>query len=704
MTGRMKLLMSVALGSCSLAAMAQPAVKAGMTAVDEIVVTARKRTENVQNVPIAVSAFSDEALARQQVVNITDLSLAVPNMLITQTGGSSNAAQIFIRGFGQDALGYNSETPVGVYFDDVYLGRSQGTLFDVLDVERVEILRGPQGTLYGRNATTGAVKVVLRRPDLENPTVRGDLTVGSYSRIDVRGAVSVPLIPGKLAGKVDFVSRNESGWLTGVDATGIENGLRANGISRQLIRGALAWQTSDIVRVDIAGDFSNDSSGAITGTPILCAAGANSVCTPRFGDPTKAGINFPGLQRFKTWGGSVKVTADLSFGELKSVTAYRGLNGFDPIDLSVIPGAPTPILYNQDQDQFSQELQLVSSLDGPLNYTAGLFFFQEKWATDTNFVNLRRNVDRQTANSYAAYGEIYYRIVEGFNLTLGGRITHDTKDINRQIFVPRTAAVPTVTLNPPGYSETVFTPKVALDWKASEDVLVYASWSRGYRPGGYGSTWPGNAVAAGGTFDAEKSNSFDAGIKSSWFENKLTLNLAAYHIRYTNLQQSQLTPTAFNVTSSDARVQGVEVELNARPIKGLLLTGNLGLMDNKITRSSVPGDNLSRKLRYAPDASWKIGAEYEVPVNADGASLFFGGNYARVSSTPMDLVNTLSLLMPAYGLLDARIGFREASNRYTVTLGARNLTDTSYWRSGVPGQSRFYAQPRTFLATFAINM
>lgn len=674
------------------------------TDTDEIVVTARKRSERLQDVPVAVSAISDASLHRQQIADISDLSLAAPSVLVTQTAGSANAAQIFIRGFGQDALGFNSETPVGIYFDDVYLGRVQGSLLDILDIERVEILRGPQGTLYGRNSTTGAVKFVVRRPDLNEVRARGEVTLGSHNRADFRGTVSVPIVPGTLAAKFDFVSRNQDGYVEGVDATGKPNGLLANGMSRSLFRAALNWKPSETVQVDIAGDYSRDRSGSFTGTAITCVAGPNSACSPKFGSPLKTGINHPGLQHSKSMGLTGKVTVDLGFAELKSTSAYRTLDGLDPIDLSVTPGAPSTIHYGQTQNQFSQELQLVSSGDGPLNFAVGLFYFQENWTTDTNFLNLRRNLDTQKAHSYAAYGEVYYKPFPRFSITLGGRITRDTKSIDRKIFSPRTAVSPTVSVLPASYAQNVFTPKVAVDYKPTDDLLVYASWSRGYRPGGYGNTWPSNALAAHGIFAAEETESFDGGVKASLIENRLTIDLAAYRINYKNLQQGQLTPTEFVITSSDARVKGIELEATLRPVSGLSLFGNLGLLDDKITRSNLPGDNLSRRLRYAPRTTFKIGGEYSVPFDGDGNSAFANVNYARVSTTAMDQANSLGLMMPGYGLLDAQIGFRSGSGLYRVTIGGRNLTNQVYWRSGVPGAARYYGQPRTFNVTLAARL
>jgi len=690
----------VAASDAAAAAPAQEAAAnpSGTTAdaPGDIVVTARRRAERLQDVPVAVSAFGAQALAQQQVTDITNLSLAAPSVLITTTGGSANAAQIFIRGFGQDALGYNSETPVAVYYDDVYLGRTQGTVLDTLDVERVEILRGPQGTLYGRNATTGAVKFVPRPPSLDSFRAVAEITGGSYNRLDVRGSLTTPVIEDKLGVKLDVVSRRQDGFVRGVDVSGTPNNFRANGVDRQLVRGALAWQINSGVRVDLSADYSRDRSDPYTGTAITCVAGANSVCQPRYGSPFLTGINFAGQQYYDGWGVTGKFSADLGFSEFKSITAYRGLDALDPIDLADIPGSPSPIIYGQRQDQFSQELQLASSFGGVFDYVAGLYYFNEKWRTNTNFLNLRRNIDEQSADSYAAFGELYIRPIKSLTVTLGGRVTHESKTINRQIFSPLSATTPTVSITPAGYSETVFTPKVAVDFKPVRDLLLYFSWSRGFRPGGYGNTWPGNAIAAAGIFAAEKSESYEFGLKTSLFDDRLTFDFAAYRTNYANLQQGQLTATAFVITSSDVRVQGVEFEATARPFKGLSLFANLGLLDDQVTRSNIPGDNLSRRLRYAPRASFKIGGEYEVPLGGSSNAFFVNGNLSHVSSTAQDQANSLGLIQPGYELVDAQVGVKLASDRYRIAFGGRNLTDAIYWRSGVPGQGRFYAQPRTF--------
>ena len=662
---------------------------------EQIIVTARKRSESIQDAPVAVSAFSAAALDRQQISNLADLSLAVPGMLITQTGGSANAAQVFIRGFGQDALGFNSESPIGMYFDGVYLGRVQGALVDLLDIERIEVLRGPQGTLYGRNSTTGAVKIVPRAPNFANSRVIGDLTTGSFNRLDFRVSASTPLADNKAAAKFDFVSKKNDGYIQGVNAAGVTTGQRANGADRQIGRLSFAWAAAENVLVDFAADVTRNRSGPLVSTPIICVSGANSACVPRYGNPYYAGLNLQGQQKSDSWGYSAKVDWALGTVDFKSITAYRGFEALDPIDLATIAGAPNPIIYDQRQRQFSQEFQLTSNKGGAFDWVAGVFYFKEKWKTDSNFVNLRRNLDEQSADSVAAFGEVNFKLSAPLTLTLGARVTKDTKSINRKIFNPRTATAPTVDTNASDFSSSVATPKVALDYKLNKDSLLYVSWGQGYRPGGYGSTWPGNLIAAGGKFEAEKMDSIEVGYKLSWLQNRASLNLSAYQSKYKNLQQGLLTPTAFNIVSSDAEIKGLEAEFSARLAPAFLLYGNIGFLENKITRSSIPGDNLSRKLRYAPKSTYKIGAEYKTLVRGAG-SLIFGSNIARVSRTPMDNANSLSVFMDAYTLVDAQVVFEDEKKRYKLILAGKNLTDVQYWRSGIGGSGRFYAAPKTW--------
>ena len=690
------------MGALAATSAAGQAVAPGSTpaasgALEEIVVTARRREESLQTAPVAVSAFNEAALERQQVRNLVDLNLAVPGVLITQTGGSASAAQVFIRGIGQDSLGFNSETPIGIYMDDVYMGRVQGTLVDFIDIERVEILRGPQGTLYGRNSTAGAVKYVLRRPDLQQSRFVADATFGSYDRMDFRATASIPLLPGRLALKLDAVVRNEDGYIDGVDATGARTGDDRNGVDRQGGRLALLWQVSDDVSAEINADLTRDRSGTSISTPIVCVAGANSACQPRFGSPYLAGLNLDD-QELDSSGVALRLGWDLGWADFKSVTAARELEFVDSIDLSAVPGAPLPIISTNDHSQWSQEFQLTSAGDGPWSWVAGAFYFHEKSEPDSTFLGGRRNVDRQTTDSIALYGEASYAFGNGFTLTVGGRWTEDEKDIDREIYIPVSAATPAVSTSG-RFKDDVFTPKVSLSWQVNDSALLYATYAEGYKSGGFSETWPATLVAAEGQFDSEQVESYELGAKTTWLDDRLTLNLAVYQTDYDGLQQSRLTASSFSVLTSDVRIRGVEFEFVARPLPQWLIYGNAGLLDDEILRSNIPGDNLDRRLRYAPERTYKLGTEYRVPLVDFSAEFFAGLSVAHMGSTPMDQLNTQSIFMPSYEIIDAQLGVVFGDGRWTVTAGGRNIDDTAYWRSGIGGLGRFYAQPSAYSLT-----
>ncbi|MFO1455060.1 MAG: TonB-dependent receptor [Steroidobacteraceae bacterium] len=684
-----------ALAATSASGQQPAAPAASVGALEEVVVTARKREESLQAAPLAVSAFGEASLARQQISTVVDLNLAVPSVLVTRTGGSSTAAQIFIRGIGQDSLGFNSETPIAVYLDDVYMGRVQGTIVDFIDLERVEVLRGPQGTLYGRNSTAGAVKYVMRRPDLQHPRFVGDVTVGSYNRADVRASGSMPFADGKFAIKADVAVSNQDGYVEGVDATGKKTGQDANGVDRKGGRVALRWQASDVLDFELAVDMTRDRSGVQLSTPITCVSGANSQCEPLYGDPYLAGINLSG-QKSDSSGASLRIEWGLDWANLKSVTAVRKLEFTDPIDLNAVPGAPLTIMSSNDQNQWSQEFQLTSKGSGPWSWVAGAFYFHEESKPDSTFLGARRNVDDQTADSFAVYGEASYGFANGVTLTAGGRWTQDKKDIDRLIYIPMAAATPSISASG-SFNESVFTPKVSLSWKATDAALLYATYAEGYKPGGFSETWPSTAVAATGQFKSEKTKAYELGAKTSWMDERLTFNAAVYQTDYNGLQQSLLTTTSFAVVTSDVQIQGLEFELAARPVEPWLIYGNIGFLNDKIKASTIPGDNLSRRLRYAPEQTYKLGTEVRFPVG--GMEFFAGASVAHMGATPMDNANTLGIFMPAYEIVDAQLGMVFGGGRWTVTAGGKNVGDTAYWRSGVAGRGRFYAPPSTYALT-----
>jgi len=460
------------------------------------ITTARRRGESIQEVPASVTAISAASLERQQVQDLESLNLAVPNVTIVRNTGTNVGAQICIRGVGNDDSAFNIEPPVGICLDDVYIGRQVGAMLDLLDFERVEFLRGPQGTLYGRNSSAGAIKYVSRRPDLVNAGGSGAVTLGQRGRQGLNLSGNLPLVRESLALDFDLAVRKEDGWMKVVNATGADTGQRANALDSRAARLSGLWALD--TRTDVL--FSLDGSSNTSGPQVLAStncsgligagvaptapnSGFNVVCPFRF-DARSSGQGAPDINKFRGQGGNTTVTRDLAGMEFKSVTAYRSFKDDLSLDLSGNPAAPFLLVQFLKQKQFSQEFQLSSRSKGPLNWIVGAFYFDETIDQNALFSGVR-NIDTQKAKSYALFGEACWRFADAWTLTVGLRGSKDEKDIDRKFFPSAIATTPTATLamGQSPYSENKTTPKLDIDFKASRDVLFYASYGEGYRAG-----------------------------------------------------------------------------------------------------------------------------------------------------------------------------------------------------------------------------
>lgn len=666
--------------------------------LDEIVVTARKREETQQTVPVTLSTFGEQLLDLQQVVELQDLHLGIPNVTIVRNTGTNTGAQVFVRGVGQDDSAFTNEPTIGIYVDDVYIGRQIGAMIDLLDVERVEVLRGPQGTLYGRNSTGGAIKFVSARPDPTEFMARAAVTVGSYDRLDVGGVINVPLIDETLALRVSGLSRDQRGWVRVVDAENVETGQRTNAIDSRAARALLRWFASDALTVDLGVDLAQDTSGPNQLIPTNCA-GVNTLldaCPLRFGE-RRAGVNVPDINRFRGQGANLALTWEQQGYTLRSITAYRGFTDELAVDLTSNPAFVFNLLQDLEQRQISQELQLNSAGDGPLTWLVGAFGFRESVDQDAVFTG-NRNIDEQTSTSYALFGEVGYELMPGLALTVGARYSRDRKTIDREFFAPG-ATTPTEVLNSGSalsnrLSNTEFTPKVALDWQLAEDRLVYFSFSQGYKPSGFAAARPVSPEQLAAVVDTEKVDSWELGFKSEWLDNRLRANIAAFHSTYDNLQLSILSGDgSFFVDSADVRFWGVELETAFQATERLFVYAIAGYLNDKYKTlpATVP---TADRLKHAPKFHYKIGSEYRAPAGRD-MEFFIGANWLWTDEIIRNVANTPNITTPSYGLLDAQLGLEGADGRWRLTAGGENLTDRSHWVQGISTLGRYYGMPRT---------
>ena len=655
--------------------------------LEEVVVTARKREESVQVTPISISAFSADRLESQGITKITKLQDLTPNLVFRNTpaysGVGSNAA-VFIRGIGQKDFAPTTEPGVGIYVDGVYLGRSVGSVFDMIDIERVEILRGPQGTLFGRNTTGGAISIVTKRPD-ENLSGKVDIKAGTDSRLDLRGMINLPLSE-SLFMRASLASFTQDGYVMrpfdGKDLGDQDN-----------ITGRLAflWEASDSLTVNLALEYAEDKSNgppvvttrvdtvlqtpdsfatghnafAGGGNPFNCfAPGAGPDC---YTNDTAVGGKYknfgsgPNFSDLEMDGAALTLEWEGEHFTFKSITAVRSIEGAFAQDRDGaaqadgtpwFPGGPmrNPINHVYDtfeQDQFSQEFQLQGqALAEKLQWVAGLYYFEEDGA-NINPVDFFP-VSVQSGGffdytSFAVFAQGTYDVSEQLSLTLGLRYTDDDRDylpdqyfeelplgpLGFPCFVPSfhipcalgERVTPFETVNN-SISET--TPYVSFSYDFSDNVMGYVSYSEGYKSDGFTQrVFPPEPSLP--KFEPEYVKSYEAGLKSSLLGGAMRLNMAVFNMDYTDLQllvsdASRIGPYITN--AGEATMRGLELELNWVPAADWRIDMGVGYLDSSYDtlNPGAAAAGLTLDSPFTLISDWNINASVDRTITLSGGS------------------------------------------------------------------------------------
>ena len=693
--------------------------------VDTITVTAQRRAEDVQDVPIAITPVSAEEIQRQAIEEITDLRFTSPNVNIQKNTGLANAAQVYIRGVGQDESSLFAEVGVGIYLDGVYLGKQNGSTIDLVDVERVEILRGPQGTYYGRNTNGGAIRFISRRPELDDTRGVLDVSVGTQGRLDARGSFSAPVIEGESGFKLDVFTRNREGDFTlvndpapGGDAFTFDPGDDPddpNNVERYGARASFLWDSSERdMSLYVVGDWTIDNSSAFIPTPIQRQADG-SVTEP-FG--RRAGAM--SIAPFHEYAGG-GVSAELSFGtplgEVTSITAYRSFFQDTSVDLDG-PGI-VDLFQELEADQFTQEIQLVGS-SGALDYVLGGYYFHEEaeQLADNRFNQIFAflfigapyglNDDQQTTESYAVFGEGTWNASPQWAFTLGGRFTADEKTAERGLLDPSTLA--DIWRTNPQYEDENFSWRAVAEYMPSDDLMIYGSYSTGYKAGGFGGTRPVTPDVSFNTYEPEELAAWELGLRSDLLDDTLRVNATYFYSQYDALQLSVLEPTTFQfgIINADAIIQGLELEATWRPDDWLLLSGNVGANDFEYDEGSrvdpavgVPYDQLDGK--QFPDLSARLNAAIFQQTGL--GELSFGGSATYSSEFFRNVANSDSITSPSVTTLDVFAALENGAWR--LQLEGQNVTDEDIFLAGsaagaAPGSfgSRYY----THGALWSLNL
>lgn len=674
--------------------------------LEDIVVIGRKRTraEELQRTPVAITALGPTQLARSTVKDMIDVGRLTPNASLQAT--SQKGVQNFsIRGAGVSGTSPADEPAVGIFQDGVYWGSNYGALNELLDVEGVEILRGPQGTLFGRNVTGGAVTVRSARP---SATPYGKVTLGLSNGlgVDASAVVNQPLSD-TVAFRIAGLARYQQGLFSNPILGGK---FGKNAVS--LVRPSIKWTPSSNFDVTLLGEYYHTdgdpiairgiSPNTVPGGPLTLAERAGYTTSP---DWTVVKNGDRGLSNIDVYFAMGEINWGIGPGTLTSITGYRKVKSRNIADFDGFP----VFGFLQDvatrQHQFSEELRYAADFGKFLSVTAGAYYFDQSFNyTESrdlnNHATLTSTASTLKNSSYAFFAEADVKPFAGFTLTLGGRLTHEEKKATTAPFGTCaylfTAPCTFQTRDP--YKANNFTPKVGISYQIDSTKLVYASFTKGFRSGGF--SLRGTPLAT--PYQAEDVEAYEAGFKTDLFDRRVRFNMSGYYNKFTNLQRTVLgvdpvlgtIQSVFNAAS--ATVKGLEAELTVIPTTGLTLAGNFGYTKAQYDTFAGVANPRARQFVRVPKYTANATADYEIPLaNGDKVALHFGAAYT--GRYYFDDPNLLS--QPAYWLLDANIAYTLKSN-LTITAYTRNLTNTKYsvWGStlGALGQNVFPGDPRTY--------
>jgi iron complex outermembrane receptor protein len=720
-------------------AMAQEAPKGEL---EEIIVTAQKRAESAQDVPIALSVFSGADLEEANIDRIEEIVLRTPNFTMMRV--NVGEPQFYIRGVGSNSDSAAGDPTVGVFQDEIYVGRVSGAAFDVFDMQRVEVLRGPQGTLFGRNTSGGAVNFIPNRPEQES-FASAELSLGNYDSIEGRAVLNGGLTD-SIAGRLSVSHREHSGY-----SENITTGADLDDEDNWSARGQLLFTPSDTSRLLLGYDFVKDDNAGNARVPFpvfdtgQVGAGNNLALAALrriwpVGSDVRKSYSVPeSFQERDIDGLTVRFESDASYGSWTllggwrkvELSWYEDLDGLKPFGFPpVTPPFPQPygwVLKNRDEvdedaEQYSLEARLASPADSRMKWVAGLYYFTEEVNREESFltqfsllaaaggdVTFIQDVDSST---YAAFGQLTYPFTDALGVTAGLRWSNDDKDARQAAINNNPAdATPGIPLFPgQPYDITAddswdsTTGRLAVDYRTGDGHLLYASASKGFKSGIFPSQ--NNQVnTVGEATPPEEVWSYEAGAKTQWLDNTLRVNLAVFLMDYTDLQLFRLDPQLRLVTfTEDTKNQGGELEILAAPAEGLQTGLNFAYLKAEVDGGVNDGAQLPR----APEFTVGGFAQYEWP--------FAGGNMAvradfkwtddyrteiayNTGNAAADAANARITEVQSFALLDARVSYAPGDGNLDFSLWGKNLTDETVATHIIPFLGNgfaIFAPPRTY--------
>ncbi|MEM7610409.1 MAG: TonB-dependent receptor [Pseudomonadota bacterium] len=711
--------------------------------IEEIVVTSQKRAEgvSVQDLSGAVTAVDESLIDNTFSVDLVDVGRLVPNATLHPSATFAATPNFFIRGIGVSGTTRSLDPAVGVFVDGMYLGYPVGATVDTFDREIIEVLRGPQGTLLGRNVTGGAIVVRSKRPSGEFG-FDAEAVIGNFNRMDLSASVEGPLMEDKVAAKIAVMSRRRDGFWEDNNGGSVDLAINPAGLPNSstgtkpdvdnlIVRPMIMFTPSDTVDITFIAEYMRDQGGTANSRSIPNAA------TPRvtesvFGyvppsDPYEIDHDFFGYTDLETKHLIGELNWDMGHGELTAISSWRDLTFDSSTDFD---GSPFVVFHfpdnKEEQDQVSQEIRYASTFSDSYEFVAGLFYYEQNFV-----VGERRNilgnesaiVADVTQDTASIFSEANFFLTDNWTLTVGGRWTTESKEV---AFGPLGTceldfSSCTPTLNRDG-SWNDFTPKIAAKYQIDDQSMVYGSWTEGFRSGTFDARARTVDSFLNSSPSPESVQAFEFGYKLLTNDGRLRFNATAFYNDYTDIQRLALEPVPISVdpegriqrliNGAEATISGLELELSFIPVDNLTIDASLGYVDAGYDRfdgfdaDGVPGFDpvtdpaaaKALKFERVPELTWYLAGTYFVPM-ADNGELDFRVSYSWSDEYYNDALNAEIIKQDSYGLVDASASWTSADSKWEVSLFARNLFEEDYFEFGLDNPLTtltWGGMPRTF--------
>lgn len=721
--------------------------------LEEVVTTARKRSEPLQDTPVASTVLGGRKLDMTFHNDLKTLPFPAPNVNIAGVSAFSNAISVSIRGVSNSDIDSTVDPPVGIFIDGVYMARPVASSMDLFDVEQIEVLRGPQGTLFGRNTSAGAIQLRTRRPTGEFG-VRGKLNVGEYGRTDVRAAIDFP-ISETVAAKVSILSQKMDGYF--------ESAINGKDLGAEDILGirpTIQFNPSDNLEITVIGEYHRNKSeprpqqNQSPPSRLLCVL--HGFCGFDFGDGDEFKVESVDVGSIdaEIWGVTTEVNYTVDSGIFTLIANYRETDEkvvYDP-DAVLYP----MFLVDRDQPhtQYSTEFRFQSTAYEKFDYVAGIYFFHQEYDLErlTSLAIVRpppftqQSITGQDHDAYSVFGELNYHVSDDLTLTIGARYSDEEKDFYQKPFgVPLAGA-----RIDQSESWSDFGPKVGINYQWNADLMTYITYTKGFKSGGFNGRC-GQTVTCLLSFDPEEVDGFEFGIKADWLNNRLRTNIAFFHSEYADLQRGAIVPLppgaanpqeTVTDNAAGATMTGVELELSALIGNNFKIDVSVGVLDadyddfcadvngaeafpstptsncgggvTQTTNLDDPGgaasylvdtDLSSSEIARAPELNYSISATYDLPLK-NGGNVVFNANYLWVDELTTDVSG--NSVRDETDLLDASISYEAPSGAYRISLYGKNLSDEIYVdsRTLVPPlfDTRAVSSPKRYGIEFSFTL